>query len=143
MRTVSFPRKLRNDFSSEARKAFPAETFAICLGSTGPSGNYSIAALYYPPIKLDEDGRGFQIPPVVWEIASRLAKACSLKVVATLHSHPFEENHNADDASPSETDLDYLCPDLPMGICSVVEYDKQLTCRYRFWPKIPKVTITQ
>ena len=142
MPTVLFPRKLRNDFSAQAKTAFPSETFAVCLGEPGPSGSYSILALYYPPIKLDPDGRGFQVPPVIWELASRLARAANLKLVATLHSHPFPEDYQADDASPSETDLDSLCPDLPMGICSVVEYGEELTCRYRFWPKIPKVKIT-
>ena len=129
MQKISFPRKLRNDFSAQAREAFPAETFAICLGTKNTAGTPTIHALYYPPIKLDKDGRGFQIPPVVWEIAALLARASRLTILATLHSHPFPEVFNADDASPSETDLDYLCPDLPMGICSVVEYDRQLTCR--------------
>ena len=143
MRTVSFPRKLRNDFSSQARLVFPAETFAVCLGTPGPSGSYSISALYYPPIKLDKDGRGFQVPPSIWALAARLASASRLSLVATLHSHPYPEEHQADDASPSETDLDYLCEELPMGICSIVEDGEELTCRYRFWPKIPKVKITQ
>jgi hypothetical protein len=79
---------------------------------------------------------------MIWEFATRLAKASSLTIVSTLHTHPYPEEYHADDASPSETDMDYLCPDLPMGICSVVEYTGQLTCRYRFWPKIPKVNVT-
>ena len=143
MPTVHFPRKLRNDFSAQARDAFPSETFAVCLGDPGPSGSYSILALYYPPIKLDPDGRGFQVPPMIWGFAQRLASATKLSLVATLHSHPYPEDYNTDDASPSETDLDFLCSDLPMGICSVVQDNEELTCRYRFWPKIPKVKITQ
>lgn len=139
---IHFPRNLRQSFTRAAKKAFPAETFAYCLGTKDQSGALSISHLHYPTIILTNDGFGFEVPPAAWPIASRLASSLGTKILSTCHSHPYLENEGLDDAAPSETDWDYLFADLPMGICSIVQFKGKLSSRYRFWPRIKPITLT-
>lgn len=143
--TIRFSRKLRNVFSRAAKEIFPKEAFAFCFGTHNKStGIIEIIELYFPEIVQHKDGAGFSVMPAAQVLAEKLSEAAGLEILATCHSHPYKEKEGIDDCAPSETDWERLYPDLGlcMGICSVVQYNKKLHTRFRFWPTIKKIKLT-
>lgn len=140
--TISLPRKLRSSFTLAAKKAFPAETFAYCLGNK-IEDTLEIEYLIFPKINLDADGFGFSIPQESTLHAKRIARDSNTKILASLHSHPYPNQPSPPlGAAPSEIDWDYNYPDLPIGICEVYEINSKLRARFRFWPKLPTLKLT-
>lgn len=140
--SIQFPQALRRSFTRAAKKSFPKETFAFCLGTTSPLGTISLDYLYFPEIILGPTGYDFEIPRDALPKAVELGSFLGTEVLASVHSHPYPENSGIDDAAPSETDWNWCYPDLPIGICSIAENKGKLHSRYRFWPVLPKVNLT-
>ncbi len=140
--SISLPRKLRRSFIREAKKVFPAEAFAYCLGKR-VKDILEIEYLFFPKIILDADGFGFTIPEESTLHALRIARDSDTKVISSLHSHPYPNQTCPPlGAAPSEIDWDYNIPNVPMGICEIYEINSKLRARFRFWPSLPQLILT-
>ena len=142
--TITFPPSLKRNFSANAKKAFPNEIYALCLGRKYKQ-HVKISALFYPDnVKLTDDGAGLDIDISVFPLAAQIAKKDNLVLCGSIHSHPWTEDFPVVDATPSEVDWDggKEHPSCVMhGICAVTEFDGKLHTRYRFWPIIKPIEI--
>lgn len=140
---VTIGRKLLSSFKSEAKKAYPSETYAILIGRR-KGGNFYITNVFYPE-NVQEHCTEHQVNVKGWwwQRAQELADAANEQVLGDIHSHPFDHTLAADHA-PSEADWCRLEPGWIHAICVVMKQKSgRLRATTKFWPSIdvPKMKV--